>query len=488
MSKKVKIINLLVFFAWITLLSILLYKNYTGIPLEGLHASTESFGEETLWYDIYTGSKKIGLASTTFKRVGDEIIIQHEREIKVRKEGHERLHLEMLKCLSDPNYSIKSFEYTSRLKGEKGIKITGEVDSEDIVFFLESPEKRKVFKTPREGRDFYLPTTFIPALVQKNPSPNSAFIIPMIDFYNFSINEVKVLLEEIRPLKAGVTILSLYKFKAGNTIWWSSDRGIIVKEKSPTGITLYSQVEPFVKDPADRVLFDYTALPSIKSNKLLSDTETLNMLKVKIRGFDLKPNLYRNSLITLDNDVLTIEAADVEDVQRKTYRLPHERDTLPMKKYLSHDAWVKSNYKPLRDTGRIFAKSYDNDAFRFTHYLTGYLFRLVRTNPMFILSDAKDILKSLSGDYLERTIMFASYSRAAGLPTRLVGGLVYQYGYFYFHTWPEVWFDKWIPVDPTLVQFPADVTHIPLKEGTLMDITSIVEDLKTVTIEIVEAS
>ncbi|MCX5718411.1 MAG: transglutaminase domain-containing protein, partial [Nitrospirae bacterium] len=65
---------------------------------------------------------------------------------------------------------------------------------------------------------------------------------------------------------------------------------------------------------------------------------------------------------------------------------------------------------------------------------------------------------------------------------------VYKDGYFYFHTWPEVWFDKWIPVDPTLAQFPADVTHIPLKEGTLKDIISILNDLKNIKIEILEAS
>lgn len=84
--------------------------------------------------------------------------------------------------------------------------------------------------------------------------------------------------------------------------------------------------------------------------------------------------------------------------------------------------------------------------------------------------------------------MYASFARAAGLPTRLIGGLVYRDGYFYFHTWPEIWFDRWVPVDPTLAQFPADVTHIPLKEGTLKDITSIVNDLKSIHIEILEAS
>jgi hypothetical protein len=68
-----------------------------------------------------------------------------------------------------------------------------------------------------------------------------------------------------------------------------------------------------------------------------------------------------------------------------------------------------------------------------------------------------------------------------------VGGFIYVNGYFYFHTWPEVWLDKWVPVDPAFVQFPADVTHIPLKQGTLEEIISIVDDLRDIKIEIMEA-
>jgi hypothetical protein len=147
-----------------------------------------------------------------------------------------------------------------------------------------------------------------------------------------------------------------------------------------------------------------------------------------------------------------------------------------------------STYKPLQNTGLIYARSNKNDAFRFARYLMGYVYKLVRTRPLFFLSDSRNFLDSLSGDHLERTVMFATYARAGGLPTRLVGGLKYVNGYFYFHTWPEVWFDQWVPVDPTFVQFPADVTHIPLKGGTLEDITSIIHDLKSITIEILEES
>ena len=112
-----------------------------------------AFGKETFWYDIYAEQRKIGFASTTYEKAGDEIIIKHKREIKVKKDGHEKLLMEMLKCLSDSYYSIKSFEYASHFKDEEGIKVTGEVDSGNILFFLESPEKRKTYKISTNGKN-----------------------------------------------------------------------------------------------------------------------------------------------------------------------------------------------------------------------------------------------------------------------------------------------------------------------------------------------
>ncbi len=111
MSRTVKTINAIVFCIWIALLSLSLYKNYAGIPMEKPQAIADAFGKDTYWYDAYIGNKKIGYASTSFEKAGDELIIKHEREMKVKKNGEDNILLEKLKCLCNLSYSIKSFEY-----------------------------------------------------------------------------------------------------------------------------------------------------------------------------------------------------------------------------------------------------------------------------------------------------------------------------------------------------------------------------------------
>ena len=63
-------------------------------------------------------------------------------------------------------------------------------------------------------------------------------------------------------------------------------------------------------------------------------------------------------------------------------------------------------------------------------------------------------------------------SRSLGLPSRIAVGLAYVRGAFYYHAWPEVYVEErgralWLPVDPTLNQFPADATHLRLARGGL---------------------
>lgn len=486
MSRTIKIVNMTVFCVWISLIALLLYRNFAGTSIEKTEALKGSIDKATHWYDIYAGTKKIGFANTAIERVGDEIIIKHEREMKVMKNGKDSVLFDRLRCLSDLSLSIKSFEYTSHFKDEKGIKLTGEVDAEEVLFFLESAEKRKTYKTPTKGKDFYLPITFISALVQKNPVPGSTSTVPVLDFNSLTIKELKVSLEEIRPVKVGIDIRSVYRFKAGGAVWWSNERGVIVKEENPAGFTMYSQPEVIAKDPSDRILFDYTALPYFNSEKIIPDPQRLKRFKVRIKGFRLDPNIYLNSSVTLKDDLLTIVKEDTEELKKRSYELPYRDDALS--RYLKADEWILSEDKNVKGNAHNMTVIEKNDAFRLTRYLNSGLYFTVKPMPAFALSNSLDIFKSHLGDYLERTVMFASFARAAGVPTRLVGGLVYRNGYFYFHTWPEVWFDKWIPMDPTLAQLPADVTHIPLKEGTLKEITSVVDDLKNIRIEILEGS
>jgi transglutaminase-like putative cysteine protease len=84
------------------------------------------------------------------------------------------------------------------------------------------------------------------------------------------------------------------------------------------------------------------------------------------------------------------------------------------------------------------------------------------------IPSAVQVLRALRGDCNEHTVLYVALARSVGLPARTAIGLVNVEGRFYYHAWPEVWLaDRWVAMDPTLGQYPADASHLRFLVGGL---------------------
>ena len=84
---------------------------------------------------------------------------------------------------------------------------------------------------------------------------------------------------------------------------------------------------------------------------------------------------------------------------------------------------------------------------------------------------ALQVLETGEGECQSHSLLAVSLCRTAGLPARFVYGVVYlpDRDAFLFHTWVEVHVGEWIPMDPTLGNFPAGVDHLALAVGGYRD-------------------
>lgn len=84
-------------------------------------------------------------------------------------------------------------------------------------------------------------------------------------------------------------------------------------------------------------------------------------------------------------------------------------------------------------------------------------------------ASASEAYTDKSGDCTEHAVLFSALAKIAGIPTKLVTGLVYVSGSnpsFGYHEWVEVWLgSRWHPMDPTFNQETADPTHVKFAEG-----------------------
>jgi transglutaminase-like putative cysteine protease len=79
---------------------------------------------------------------------------------------------------------------------------------------------------------------------------------------------------------------------------------------------------------------------------------------------------------------------------------------------------------------------------------------------------AREVLRSRRGDCNEHAVLLAALARAAGVPARVVAGLIVTGdGVFAWHAWNELWLGEWVSADAVFEQLPADATHVKLIEG-----------------------
>ncbi len=82
---------------------------------------------------------------------------------------------------------------------------------------------------------------------------------------------------------------------------------------------------------------------------------------------------------------------------------------------------------------------------------------------------AVEALETREGDCTEHAVLFSALAKIAGIPTKLITGLVYVDGpnpVFGYHEWVEVWTGHaWVAMDPTFGQDLADPTHLKFTEG-----------------------
>ncbi len=79
-------------------------------------------------------------------------------------------------------------------------------------------------------------------------------------------------------------------------------------------------------------------------------------------------------------------------------------------------------------------------------------------------ASAKQAYEEKQGDCTEHAVLFVAVARAAGLPARNIGGIVYlssgDSAFFGYHAWAEVWLGRWVPVDATVNELGTSARYI----------------------------
>jgi transglutaminase-like putative cysteine protease len=250
---------------------------------------------------------------------------------------------------------------------------------------------------------------------------------------------------------------------------WVTDVGDVVREESPTGLLVVRETPEqaqalAVPGQVQTDLLEAAAIVPTPATRI-DDPTTVERLVVRLdgaSGFD-GPDL-DGAGQRRDGDA--IEIRDARD-------LPAGPAEANLARFLQPEPFLESDDPDVRAEAERAVAGGPADPRGRAERLLRHVHAILEKKPTVSIPSAAEVLKTRVGDCNEHATLYVAMARSLRIPARLAAGLVYLRGAFYYHAWAEVWIaqgearGRWLPVDPTLNQFPADATHVRLVRGGL---------------------
>jgi len=454
-------------------------------PVRAINRDT--FKVEDQWFGLYRHREKIGYMHITTDKIGDEYRFAQYVEMRMEREGRVEMVKNHLRCLSDSEYRIKSFSFESD-SGGSVFKSHGEFKDDLMVMFMEKDGEHRAANMEMKVRP-YFPLTVKAALFEQGLMPGKKIRFPVLDFLSLQVIHGTAEVEAILPVKSGIHVFTAYRvvlnYSGIQNRFWISDTGFTLREEIAQGILALYEPEEIAKSSIDKErLFDYLMVPTIESNQIISDPAKVKRMKVRLSGVDPVrfPGL-NGGYQTLNGDVVEIRSYSEEELKNDSYETPYQGDDL--NEYLQSTPWVQSDAPEIKKFSKV-VRGGVTDANLTAGVFLGRMYGWISRQPSTRIPTALDAHKFRFGECLENTVLYTAIARAAGLPTRMVAGLLPIRNHFYYHTWPEVWFGRWVPVDPTRGEWPASAARIRFVSGDMEDLVSFTDIINQIEIEVME--
>ena len=254
---------------------------------------------------------------------------------------------------------------------------------------------------------------------------------------------------------------------------WIDEDGHLVKAESPLGFTLertaYELADQAWKKSGSTRAFaaGYGAVieqTAIASNVDVSNVASAERLQVRLGGVELEGFDLAGGRQQLRGDTLIVNRESAGAL-RASYSLPYRGGGEAAQELAATPLIQADDPRIIAAARRIVGNT--TDPVEAAQKLNDWVYRTLKKDITLSVPSALQVLESRQGDCNEHTVLFVALARAIGLPTRTAVGLVSVRGRFYYHAWPEVYYDGWVAVDPTLGQYPADASHLRFLVGGL---------------------
>ena len=465
-------LSLVVLVAWVGVMAALIDRSYIQASSANLATDLARYGSEAAWRGVYYRGEKIGFTVSQTVPKDDGFELQEDGRLQMSLLGAISAATIHTTARVDSNFALRSFEF-SLDPGTGPVKVTGQMNGLRLTLSVTTPSG-----TRTEQRELPEPPALSQSLARR--LANGGLVAgarhqwTVFDPATLRNAPVTVSVGNREIVRSLTTVIPAFRVEMElgglRTTSWVTDTGEVVKEESPLGLIT-------VLEPAERArglavpgriqmdLLNAAAVVPVttKQSSRIVEPRDVRRLKLRLDGADLSHIDLQGVGQTVDGNI--VELVDPQSLQAG--RADPDAST-----YLVPEPFIESDAPEILAEAEVAVRGVTGSRER-AERLTRYVNALLDKKPTVGLPSAREVLRTKVGDCNEHTALYVAMARALGIPSRIAVGLVYVHGAFYYHAWPEVYVDErpgrglWLPVDPTLNEFPADGTHVRLARGGL---------------------
>ena len=443
------------------------------------------------WFGIYVNSERVGFYRQRIDKLEDGYRMEGDGSVRMKVMSFSKEAAMRETYLVSKSLALRSFDVEQTINGSSS-HVSGKVSGSAINIKSEANGKStdKILKF--KGDVYPGPAlNFYPLL--RGFAPGSSYKIQAFDPEELKIKDILITVMGEETTSDGISALklrnNLYPF-VNNDIW-VDNLGNTLEESVREGLVTTKAEQPkalgtFISDWAlakKDLIYDFSLVrvrPPIKDPK-------------KLKGLAVEVSNWNDALPLLQGGGQQVEKRGEGRVTFKTGSLV--QISSENKEQKPSDSQLKPADKIESDAPEIMAQAAQlavgaKSQIEMAKVLASWTADWLR-DTIDDGGSAVESFKSKSGNCQTHARLYTALARAGGIPTRFVSGLVHlEDKGFLYHSWAESFIDdRWVSVDPTYNQLPADPTHFKLLEGHLQeDMAPIIAIIGRIKITVLEAA
>ena len=480
--------SILALCAWVATMAIVVQRSFADAGGGNLATDLARYGTAAEWRGVYYRNEKIGFTVSQTIAREDGFELQEDGRLQMSLLGARNVVSIRTTARVDRDFVLRSFDF-SLDPGTGGTKVHGDLQGRRLHLVVATAagsheEDRELAEAP------VLTLNLARRAAEAGLEPGRHYAWTIFDPATLSQSRIELEVGSRELVTAGGRRVPAFRvetqYSGLRTTSWITDTGEVVLEKSPMGFETIreKQAEAQTMAVPYNVRTDLLSASAIAptGKRQIDEPRDVRRLRLRFSGAEIAGADLSGVGQSLDGSIL--EVRDPQSFQPG----PADPGT---DAYLHPEPLIESDAPEIIAEAQAAVRDAVGPRAQ-AERLTRHVNAILEKKPTVSLPSAREVLRTRVGDCNEHTTLYVALARAIGIPARISVGLVSVRGAFYYHAWPEVYLAEtrsrgmWLPVDPTLNQFPADATHVRLARGGLDKQASILPLIGQLQIEIVD--